>query len=157
MGEFKLNKGGKGKRTPTTLKVLAGNPGKQPIRPPVELPAGMPEPPPWLSGRALELYRRLGEILLAAGLLTVADGPTFADFCHCLARLEEAEALVSREGLVILSPQGKKAHPASKLAKEYRAAVQQWAKAFGLTPQARGSLDVAPPEVKDELAQLLDG
>ena len=151
------NRGGRGNRNPTHLKVLAGNPGKEPIRPPVQLPQGVPEPPPWLEGRALELYRRLSEPLARVGLLTEADGPLFAELCLCLARKEQAEAQLSAEGLVVRSPQGVKVHPAVKVAKEYRTAALALAKEFGLTPHARGSLDVAPREVQDELARLLEG
>lgn len=151
------NKGGRGNRKPRHLKVLEGNPGKAPLGAPVQLPPGMPDPPAWLTGRGLDYFHRLGEPLARAGLLTPSDGPAFADLCRCLARLDEAEAIVQAEGMVVTSPQGRKMHPALKAAKEYRQLALALAKEFGLTPRARGSLDVAPPEVRDELVEILDG
>lgn len=116
------NRGGRGRRTPTPLKLLSGNPGQRPVNTPPPLPAG----------------------------------PALADLALCLHRLREAEAIVEREGLVVQGRDGPKAHPATRLAKDYRQAAQAWAARFGLTPHARGSLDVKPAGVKDPLEELLE-
>lgn len=151
------NRGGRGNRTPTHLKVLAGNPGKGPIPEPPQLPPGVPDPPARLPEGARRYWQILAPLLVQVGILTAGDGPAFADLCVCLWRLEQAEALLEREGLVVQTPKGPRKHPAAALAKEYRQAAQTWAKRFGLDPHSRGALDVAPREVQDELARLLEG
>jgi len=150
------NRGGRGRRTPTTLKVLSGNPGQRPVNTPPPLPAGVPAPPEDLPEGARVLYEQLAGVLAPVGLLTEADGPALADLALCLHRLREAEAIVEREGLVVQGRDGPKAHPATRLAKDYRQAAQAWAARFGLTPHARGSLDVKPAGVKDPLEELLE-
>ena len=151
-----MNKGGRGRRTPTSLKVLSGNPGQRPVGEAPDLAPAVPKPPKGLPAGARSYYRKLAPLLAAAGVLTEADGPALADLCLCLHRLREAEAIVEREGLVVQGKDGPKAHPATRLAKEYRAALQAWAARFGLTPHARGGLDVKPAGVKDPLEELLE-
>ena len=152
-----MNKGGRGRRTPAHLKALTGNPGQRPINTPPELPPGVPAPPEDLPDGARALYEKLAGLLSNVGLLTEADGPALADLALCLHRLRECEAIVEREGLVVQGRDGPKAHPATRLAKDYRQAAQAWARAFGLTPHARGSLDVKPTGgVKDPLEELLE-
>ena len=151
------NRGGRGNRTPTHLKVLAGNPGRKPVPQPVELPQGVPEPPARLPEGARRYWQMLAPILVRVGLLTEGDGPALADMCVCFYRLEQAEALLEQDGLVVQTAKGPRKHPAAALAKEYRAHAQTWAKRFGLDPHSRGALDVMPQGIKDELAELLEG
>lgn len=150
------NRGGRGRRTPTTLKVLSGNPGQRPVPTAPDLAPAVPKPPKGLPAGARAYYRKLAPLLAAAGVLTEADGPALADLCLCLHRLAECERLIETEGLTVMGKDGPKAHPATRLAKEYRAALQAWAARFGLTPHARGSLDVKPAGVKDPLEELLE-
>lgn len=148
-----------GRRKPTSLVVLEGNPGHRPVKAPVELPAGdgVPEPPARLPEGARRYWRMLAPLLVQVGLLTEADGPALADLCLCLHRIDQAEALLEKDGLVVTTAKGPRKHPAAALAKEYRAHAQTWAKRFGLDPYSRGALDVAPKDVKDEIAELLEG
>ena len=139
------NKGGRGRRTPSHLKAISGNPGKQTQTTPPDIKAAIPTLPRGFHKEGRKIYNRLAPLLAEAGLLTEADGPALADMCLCLARLDEAEAIIEAEGMTVPDGRGGvKRHPATMLAKEYRAAARQWAASFGLTPHARGSLDVKP-------------
>ena len=84
------NRGGRGRRTPTPLKLLSGNPGQRPVNTPPPLPAGVPAPPEDLPEGARVLYEQLAGVLAPVGLLTEADGPALADLALCLHRLREA-------------------------------------------------------------------
>lgn len=153
------NKGGRGRRTPSHLKAISGNPGKQAPKTPPEMKPAIPSLPRGFHKEARKIYNRIAPLLAEAGLLTEADGPALADMCLCLARLEEAERTIEAEGMTV--PDGKggvKRHPATTLAKEYRAAARAWAASFGLTPHARGSLDVKPNTtvLTDPLQALLE-
>lgn len=147
-----------GRRKPAHLKVLEGVPGKRPVAAAPQLAASMPDPPAWLPEDARQHYTRLAPILREAGVLTDADRDALADLCLCLVRLEQAEELVERDGLVVSDGKGGlKKHPAVNAAKEYRAHLQAWAKRFGLDPYSRGALDVKPPgDEKDPLEELLE-
>lgn len=149
-----MNKGGRGNVNSRSLRVLSGQGGAGKAS---DLPPGLPPPPEWLSGKARDYFLRLGAVLAQVGLLTPADGPLFGQFCLCLARIVELEAQVTAEGPVVRSPQGVKPHPAARLAEGYRKQLIALAQQFGLTPKARGSLDVVPQAAQDELARLLEG
>lgn len=151
------NRGGRGNRASASMKVLAGNPGRRPIHEPPHFSHGVPEPPDRLPEGARRYWEMLAPLLARVGLLTEADAASLADMAMCFYRLEQAEELLEREGLVVTTPRGLRKHPAAQLAKEYRQAAQNWVKRFGLDPHSRGALDVVPQDVKDELAELLEG
>ncbi|HHY92912.1 MAG TPA: phage terminase small subunit P27 family, partial [Firmicutes bacterium] len=143
-------------RKPTALKILEGNPGKRP------LPQNEPKPEPVapkcpsrLPAAAKRHWKALAPKLEKLGLLTEVDGQAFADYCLCLARLEEAEKDIEERGLLVEGDRGKVKNPAAQLAREYRAALQKWAARFGLDPQSRAGLDIPKADDEDELEQFL--
>ena len=147
-----------GRRKPASLVVLEGNPGRRPVKPPIEVPAAEGiEPPGELPAGARRFWGVLAPVLQRVGLLTEADMPSLADLCMCLHRLQQAEQRIEADGLVVQGLHGPIQHPAVAIAKHYRSAAQAWAKHFGLTPLARGALDLVPKDVRDELAELLEG
>lgn len=144
------------RRKPTALKVLEGNPGRRP------LPKNEPKPQPiapgcpdWLPAAAIRYWNELAPRLEKLGLLTEVDGAAFADYCLCLARLEEAERDIEKRGLLVDGDRGKVKNPAAQLAREYRAAAQKWAARFGLDPASRAGLDIAKEGPEDELEEFL--
>lgn len=73
-------------RTPTALRVLAGNPSKRP------LPASEPafevtdtKAPDWLTGGALERWNVLAPALDVNGMLNVGNRDALATYCMVLA------------------------------------------------------------------------
>ncbi|GEM_PF-1466702 len=96
-------------------------------------------------------WRRLVTMLSAPpAVLSARDGVALADLATCICRLRQAEAEVSRLGLVIQTERGPVRNPASLTAKEYRAAVQQWSAKFGLTPDARARMSLTAPQPEDD-------
>lgn len=144
------------RKKPTVLKILEGNPGKRP------LPQNEPKPRPLapkcpsrLPREAKRHWKELAPKLEKLGLLTEVDGQAFADYCLCLARLEEAEKDIRERGILVPGDRGKVKNPACQIAREYRAALQKWAARFGLDPQSRSGLDVARENEEDEMEQFL--
>ena len=81
---------------PTALRKLEGNRGKRPFneREPQPSP-GEPAMPP-LSREAAKEWKRIVPILMALGILTVADGSALAIYCTAFARWQQAERQLSR-------------------------------------------------------------
>lgn len=116
---------------PTALKLATGNPGRRPLN--LEEPApdvGLPEAPAWLSPGAMAHYRRMGERLVAAKVMTVLDG----DALGWLAYLTEAAVEEVKNGK----------RPVL-LIKELRAHRQE----FGMSPSSRVRVKVADPGKKE--------
>lgn len=151
------NRGGRGRKTPVTLQVLAGNPGKRAKRTPSASLTPLGEPPAWLPEAAKEIFAELAERLGRAGQAGELDALALADCALCVARVRELEAMVERDGLVIDGRYGPTAHPAARLVRVYRQALQQWARQLGLTPASRPLAgDAALASVDDPIATLLE-
>lgn len=145
-----------GRRRPH-LQALAGNPGKREAKDTPQPKPAIPRLPRGFHPEARKHYRALVPILAEAGLVTEADAVALRDMCLCIARLEEAEAAIDEHGLTVPDGRGGvKRNPATMLAKEYRSALLQWARRFGLDPYSREGLDVAPAGPADPLQALLE-
>lgn len=83
------------------------------------MPANPPEPPPTLSQTAAELWREIQDsyrIQDAAGLAVLRVA------CEAYTRMEEAQAVVADEGLVVTDRyNGRKMHPAVSIERSARA------------------------------------
>lgn len=136
---------------PTVLRVLEGNPGKRPIRPHVQMQAKeIPDPPVFLSPRALEEWNRLAPGLFALKLLTDADVGVFSAYCQAYGRWQDAETklLEMREkdpqtfGMLIKSSKGNPiANPLVYIASAAMRDAHRMALEFGMTPSARSRID----------------
>ena len=78
-------------KTPTALKIIAGNPGKRPL-PASEpaFPAGTLAAPDWIAGEAVVLWDRLAPALDMNGLLTQASRESLAVYCDVMGRYIES-------------------------------------------------------------------
>jgi P27 family predicted phage terminase small subunit len=96
------------RRTPTALRLIAGNPGKRsmPKDEPTAPPASSVEPPAWLSIEARREWRRSAKVLAAAGLLTRLDLATFAAYCDAVGDWRRADRLLRDRALVETTPAG---------------------------------------------------
>jgi P27 family predicted phage terminase small subunit len=75
----------------------------------------------------------------------VCDLRGFELLCVTLASETEAREMLQREGLTVPTADGgRKPHPAVRVAETARAQAARLLDAFGLTPQGRQSIDVAP-------------
>ena len=161
-----------GRPKPTNLKLIEGNPGKRP------LPEGEPKPRPKcpdcpsdINHSAKATWRKLAPILERLGLLTEADGETFAALCQIRARLafihkqlqkKENNALleirksveVTEDGRVEVTNLELRTHPYVVMEKQYYALLRSYASDFGLSPRGRAGLTIAKVD-KDDGEDLL--
>src|SRR5574341_2581882 len=131
---------------PVALKMLEGNPGKEPIPVPPKTPPGLPSPPPDLDAYALEEWERIVPDLDIMGILSRVDQTALAAYCDAWAtfrRTREALNAIqdqhgSMAGLVHRRKNGELVpHPLLKVLSEARLAVVRFATEFGMTPSAR--------------------
>ena len=153
---------------PTTLKILAGNPGRRSLPRNEPRPAaGIPACPAWLSAAAKAEWKRIVPELDSMNLLTLADRAALAAYCQAWAELEHATKVLNKEGRVIkceiVNREGdvtgsvKKLHPANRLQRDGFARVKQFLIEFGLSPASRTKVAGAKqPEEADPLEELLN-
>jgi P27 family predicted phage terminase small subunit len=124
-------------------RTLEGLPGKSRVAPVVEK-GEVPECPEWLTGIAREEWNRVAAALHAAGLLTGLDVSALEGYCLTYAKWREAEQRLAEEGLTILTPNGcTQAHPCQSISNQAQKLLLAWVKAFGLSPDSRGRMDVS--------------
>jgi phage terminase small subunit len=95
---------------PIPLKILRGtSPGRdsggRPIRQTPAFEKAPPEPSPWLTGPARQLWDRLVPDLSVLDLLKPGDGPALEALCSAYGDVVEATEILEREGLVATNPQ----------------------------------------------------
>lgn len=145
-------------RKPTRLKEISGTARKDRLKANEPKPApATTDPPDWLQGRALAEWNRVAPELLRLQLLTMVDLPALAGYCSAYARAVDAEAVIAAEGPVLETPQGfKQARPEVSIARSAWEHVRKFASEFGLTPVARGRLDVPIESGRDSLDEFLE-
>lgn len=148
--------------TPTHLKLLQGNPGKRPINDAEPKPeAKKPRAPAHLDDEARREWDRMADKLHKVGLLTEIDKAALAAYCVAWSRWVEAEAMVKRYGLVILSPdKGFPVHsPYLSVANRAMEQMLKCAAEFGMTPSSRSRTRAVKPEQgsEDPMERLLSG
>lgn len=146
--------------------VREGNPGKRPVREGVKLPpAELPEPD-WLevwpavrdkaqqlvNKRAREVarreWRRVVPVLEKTAGLGAIDAHLLADYCICVARIDECERDISRRGMLVEGERGWQKNGATTVAGQYRTQLRAYIGELGLSPSARTRL--APPKGDDD-------
>ena len=154
------------RRKPPLQVVREGNPGKSPIREGVKLPQAELEEPNWLetfpavrekgaqavNRRAREVARRewcrvVPVLRYTAGLAAV-DAAALHDYCVCVARIDQCEREISRNGMLMLGERGWQKNGATTVVSQYRAQYKIYLREFGLSPSARAS--ITPPGDDDD-------
>jgi P27 family predicted phage terminase small subunit len=131
------------KPTPTTLKLLRGNPGKRALNMnEPKLTPELPQPPGFLQGVALEEWHRIAPLLHGAGLLTALDAEALAVGCQSYANFVEATEKIRERGTVVVYEGRPMPNPYLRV---MNAALQQWTRMlieFGMTPSSRSRVKV---------------
>ena len=146
------------KPKPTTLKLLAGNPGKRRMndREPVP-PSQIPECPDWLNATARQEWDRMSQILHGMGLLTTADRSALAAYCVAYARWVQAEQQVQKYGTIVKSPD--KGFPMKSpyltVADQALEAMRKLMVEFGLTPSSRSRIKLPDLPGQSEFDQFV--
>ena len=90
------------KPLPTNFKVINGNPGKRPLnKDEPQFVNVLPDPPDFLTEKALAEWNRMGPKLVESGVVTEGDMAIFAAYCQSWARWKELEALQAKAPLIL--------------------------------------------------------
>lgn len=147
-------------RKPTNLKKLEGTFRKdRALKEPKPAPVA-PKRPAWLSSQAKKVWNELAPKLERVGCLTKVDGETLALLCTHYAVAKQAAEILKQEGLVDHDERGlARKHPMLQVLRDNSAAYLKYCQEFGLSPKARGRIDVTEPfdEEDQGMARLLSG
>lgn len=149
---------------PALQVVREGNPGKRPIREGVKLPPAELAEPDWadtfpLSGQedievnrrcrvvASREWNRVVPVLEHTAGLTAVDAQLLHDYCVCVARIDQCERTLSRDGLIQRGERGWQKHSATTIVGQYRTQLRAYIGELGLSPSARTGLK--PPKGND--------
>jgi P27 family predicted phage terminase small subunit len=146
--------------TPTKLKILRGNPGKQRLNraEPKFKVEPLPQPPDFLSKIAKQEWRRITPELHRLGLLTCVDLSAFAAYCQAYARWVAAESALQVNGKMEFTLQTDRGNivynPLVGIASAACRDMVKYAAEFGLTPASRSRIATSDV-VLDEFEGLL--
>ena len=122
-------------------KIAAGNPGQRSIEVDtsihIDLPDQIPDPPSWLSDLAFAEWESIVDIFRDQKLLKACDANALGIYCESVARLQEAEIAIQREGMVVEGRDGPRISPYVRIAENERKNILAFMKEFGFTPLAR--------------------
>jgi len=98
----------------------------------------VPPAPKDLSPQAQTVWRRELAPLVHAEKIAAHELPLFKSYCSATARIDEAQAEITRHGLLVMSASGElKRNPATTIQKEAIALQARLAAEFGITPASR--------------------
>ena len=145
------------KPKPTVLRLLEGNPGKQPINMNEPKPdSQIPKCPGWLEDEAKIEWARMAPILGKLRVLTEADITGFIGYCQSWARYVEAEKYLSDNDTVFVTDTGYMQQvPQVGMSQKYLKLCQSFMTEFGLTPSSRGKLSSPAEDPDDKMGKLL--
>ena len=90
--------------TPTTLKILRGNPGRRRLNsdePSSPLLKRMPPAPGFLDDEGRRVWSAEGRRFIKAGLLTALDLTMFGTWCIWYSKRDLASRAVNQSGIVV--------------------------------------------------------
>lgn len=148
------------KPRPYLAAVREGNPGHKKLRRGMVLSGDLAEPD-WatmLPGPgemtrvrriARETWRRLAPALTRSAGLSGEMTMTLQEYCVCVARIDQGERSLSRDGVLVRGPRGTQVrNPWGAALNQYRSHLRSLTGELGLSPSSAGS--VAGADVDDE-------
>ena len=147
--------------TPTTLKILRGNPGRRRLNsdePSSPLLKRMPPAPGFLDDEGRRVWSAEGRRFIKAGLLTALDLTMFGTWCIWYSKRDLASRAVNQSGIVVrangvgnpyISPYMSVISMCSK-------AMHQIEIEFGLSPASRTKVKSLNPAQRSLFDALLD-
>ena len=143
------------KRQPTALKILKGETRTERLNKNEPRPSPiMPDPPEYLTGKALGVWNDVGPKLERLGILTEIDGMAFTALC-----IEWAEYIKLRtmegESVQTFESGAKQVAPEISISHKCLTQLLKLFGAFGLTPSDRARLSISPEDDSDDMKGLI--
>jgi len=145
--------GGRGQApTPTSLRMLKGNPQHRPMNdqePKIAL--GEVQPTEDLDEIALRTWRRTVPILLSAGLATPADAEPLTAMCQKWSEWAQIQGRLITEGFVVMRKGIPVRNPLAQQADVITGQLKGYFCEFGMTPASRSRIKVDAPKPKSKI------
>jgi P27 family predicted phage terminase small subunit len=128
---------------PTALKVIQGNAGKRKLNTKEPSPDALvvvPDPPEWFGTIAVEAWQQVAPWLIEAKILTATDLHNLEAFCMAYQRWREAQADITKNGIIVMGAKQEIKNPACTVANETMRQMATFGSALGLDPAARARL-----------------
>lgn len=133
--------------TPTSLKLLRGNPGKRPLNDREPRPAAIaPSCPPHMGEIAKQEWRRMVKEMRPLNLLTHLDRAALAIYCDQWERWVKATEELQKYGPVLKMGMMLVTSPYITIADKAMNQIRAFGTEFGFTPSSRTRLHVSPVE-----------
>lgn len=139
------------KPKPTSLKQLAGNPGKRKLNgSEPKFSVLRSKCPKHLDAVARKEWKRVSQELVALRIMSEADVAALAAYCSAYSRWVKAELVIQRDGEVIKQPSGEIIrNPWLIVSEKAIDSLRKFATEFGLTPSSRTRLHVVEDSSSD--------
>ena len=152
------NAPGQGRKAkPTALKLIQGNPGKQPLNkrePKPKIASKSPPVPRDFIGTkkhqgkiAAKIWKKLAPELYNMGLLTTIDVHQLKQFCETFERAQEIMEMIAQSGPIVRSAAKTiKLNPLYTQLAITQQQLNRLASEFGLSPAARSRIEATKPD-----------
>jgi len=151
------------KPTPTSVKIVTGNPGKRQLPKDEPQPKSRrPKPPAHLNADAQEEWERIEDELDALGILSGLDRAALAAYCQAYGRWTQAERALAKmsnqaDGLIIKTVSGNMIqNPLVGVANKAMADMVRYAAEFGMTPSSRSRISAMEKDDGDAASEYLN-
>lgn len=145
------------KPKPTSLKLLAGNPGKRTLnRSDLRAEPTVPNCPLALSEEARREWKQISRQLAKLGLLTQVDRAALAAYCQWYARWLKAERMLAQQGEIVKGARTRRGksemvrNPWLIIANQAWQHVHKLLVEFGMTPSSRSRVPISIPASPEE-------
>lgn len=113
--------------------------------------------PEHLDSYGREEWGRTVPILFKLGMLSKIDIAALETYCQAYSNMRRASKMVNDKGMMYSDDNGKKhKNPALEIFRQNAGLVRQFLNEFGLTPSARATLNIKPPDKDDILNDILE-
>lgn len=138
------------KPIPTQLKLVKGTARKDRTNTKEpKLPPGIPECPVWLDDVGRAEFKRTAELLHSAGVLTLGDRDTLANYCHITSQIQKLATEIREQDYVVYSEKidsrgneymDAKANPRAMRLEKMLSEHRQYSSLLGLNPATRSKI-----------------
>ncbi len=94
-------------------------------------------PPAWFSKDARAEWSRTVPILNERRIMTAGDLASFENYCVAVGQVREMQRIIVKQGHIIETARGPRAHPAVKIQADAMTRARLLAAELGLTPVSR--------------------
>lgn len=110
--------------------------------------------PAWLSKDAKAEWRRVIPILAKRRILTEADLGSLENYCVAIGQVREMQRVIGKEGHVVTTQRGPRAHPAVRIQSDAMTRSRLLAAELGLTPVSRSRPAIREDQDDDDVSDL---